>query len=486
MDFSAESIKETAQKTAFDLSKKPTAILVAIAIAVTSLIGTGFYLATKNTEERAQPTSVRVEASKARRGSLVRQLTVVGTLESANSVVMKAQVKGLITRVNIIGGEAVRRGDILFEIDDRTYKAQAKEAEALYNLAKSSFEREEKLAEKKFGAIKKFEEARAQYLKTQAQFERAQKDLADTKIIAPFDGFVGLHRISVGTPISADLDLVTITDTDPMKVNFKMPSKFVRYLSVDQRVNIDVDSYPGEKFEGRIEAIDALVDSGAQSIAVQATINNSRNLLKPGMFVRVKVTVGSKDNSLIVPEESIVAVGDQTYVWKIIEHPEHPGLYLTFRVEVLTGIQEKDRIEIMRNLNDGDLVISVGYQKVANGTPVSFDLDSVGLGSEEEMIEDPMDEKKEGATSALTEKKSDTSSFWSRIKGVFSSSDSEKIKESVPKEDSTKETVTPSADQEEKDLAVRQKDNNRKLAYRAKNPSKKGQHKNLQALLSRN
>ena len=425
--------------------KKPISILIAVVIIVSTLIGVGVYISRSGSDERAQPSSVRVEVAQARKGSLVREMTVVGTLESANSVTMKAQVKGLITKVNIIGGEEVKAGDVLFEIDPRSYQARAKEAQALFNLAKTNLDRQEELARKNFAATKNLEEARAQFLKAQAQLESAQKDLEDTKITAPFEGFVGLHSISVGTPISADLALVTLTDTDPMKVNFKMPSKFVRYLSLGQKVGIEVDSYPGRTFDGRIEAIDALVDAGAQSIAVQATIPNPANLLKPGMFVRVKVTVGSKDNSLIIPEESIVAVGDQTYVWKVIEHPEKPGLFVVFRVEVLTGIQEKDRIEITRNLREGDIVVTVGYQKVANGVPVSFDKNTVDIGDDEAAEEataksetpasdqaaqdqkaqdndkaSTNTEKNTSAASTPDDSTAETPSLWSRIKGFFS------------------------------------------------------------------
>lgn len=426
-----------------DFLKKPIAIWVAVAIAVTSIVGTGIYITRFSSDERAQPSSVKVEVAKVRRGSLVREMTVVGTLESANSVVMKAQVKGLISKVNIIGGEDVEEGDVLFEIDPRTYQARAKEAEAFFELAKAALEREQKLAERNFGAAKKLEEARAQFLKAQAQLESSQKDLEDTKIVAPFEGRVGLHRISVGTPITADLDLVTITDIDPVKVNFKIPSKFMRYLSLDQRVSIEVDSYPERQFEGRIEAIDALVDAGAQSVAVQATIPNPQNILKPGMFVRVKVTVGSKDDSLIIPEESVVAIGEQTYVWKVIEHPEKPGLFLVFRVEVLTGLQEKDRIEITRNLREDDIVVTVGWQKVANGVPVSFDLDSVDLAPAEAPVEESAEEQSEAVNEDQSisedadaetgdeeniESPKQEKSLWEKIKGFFGVGSSEVAK----------------------------------------------------------
>lgn len=437
-----------------DFIKKPTLIGIAIVVLVTSLIGTGFYLSRKDDAKRVQPDSVRVEVDKVRRGSLTREMTVVGTLEADHFVTIKAQIRGLVSKVYIVGGENVQKGDLLFELDDRTYSAQLKEAQALLTLAESSFEREKKLSEKNFGTAKKLDEARAQFLKTQAGVEKAQKDLDDTKIRAPFDGIVGLHHISEGTPITADLDLISITDMDPMKVNFKMPSKFIPHLNIAQRIKVSADSYPNQEFPGEIEAIDAQVDAGAQSIAIQATIPNKKGLLKPGMFVRVKVIVGSQDNSLIVPEEAIVNVADQTYVWKVIEHPEYPGVYVVFRVQVLTGIQEKDRIEVTKNLRENDIIVTVGHQKVADGVPVSFDLRSIDLGPPEEETPAVPEEKEaietEKEVSILEKNKGP--SLWTKLKNLFAPKKiDEKAAESKENGEDTEKEVSLPADIEKTD-----------------------------------
>lgn len=364
--------------------KKPFAIGIGIALLVTTLISTGLYFYHKHSGNDLQrPESVKIEVDLIRRGSITRSLTVVGTLAASNTVTMKAQVRGLISKVYVQGGEEVSKGDLLFEVDDRSFKAQLKEAQALLALTEAEFNRAKQLSDKNFGAIKNLDKARAEYLRAQAQVEKAQKDLDDSKIIAPFEGIVSLHKISEGTPISNDLDLLTITDIDPIKVDFKVPAKYIPYLSLGQKLKLEVDSYPGKKFEGTIEGIDALVDASVQSIAIKGTLENPKGLLKPGMFVRVNLTVGSKDNSLIAPEEAVVEAGDQTFVWKVIEHPNHPGLYVVFRVPIITGLQENDRVEIKRGLFEDDIVVTVGYHKVSDGVPVRFDLSSVGLDKKE-------------------------------------------------------------------------------------------------------
>ena len=480
-----------------DFMKKPTLIGIAIAVLVTSLVGTGFYLSRKDDEKRARPDSVRVEVDKVRRGSLTRAMTVVGTLEADHFVTMKAQIRGLVSKVHVVGGETVQKGDLLFELDDRTYSAQLKEAQALLTLAESAFEREQKLSDKKFGTAKKLEEARAQFLKTQAGVEKAQKDFDDTKIRAPFDGIVGLHHISEGTPITADLDLISITDMDPMKVNFKMPSKFIPHLNVGQRIIVTADSYPDQKFVGEIEALDAQIDTGAQSIAVQAAIPNGKNLLKPGMFVRVKVIVGSQDNSLIVPEEAIVNIADQTYVWKVIEHPEHPGLYVVFRVQVLTGIQEKDRMEITKNLREGDIIVTVGHQKVADGVPVSFNLQSVDLGPKEEEKAIP-EKKTEIKTVKTTAEKDSGPSLWMRLTGFFVSKTEKKSPKTLTAPKEEPKEAAPAEEEPKKDSILKEeaakteKDTAEKavtpIAYKSKKRPKPRYYNktnsNLKALLS--
>jgi membrane fusion protein (multidrug efflux system) len=418
-----------------DLLKKPVTIGVLIALLVTSLLYTGLKFARKS-DQLERPSSVKVEVDKVRRGSISRSLTVVGNLVANQTVLLKAQVRGLISRVHVKGGEEVEKGDLLFEIDDRSYKAQVKEAKALVTATEADFERNKTLKAKNFGASKKYEEAEAQMLKAQAQLEKAQKDLDDTKIIAPFEGTVSLHKISEGAPVAPDVELATITDVDPMKIDFKVPAKYIPYISRGQQIKIEIPTYPDQEFKGEIEGIDAQVDPGAQSIGVKGTVDNKKRLLKPGMFVRVNLTVGSRENSLIVPEECVVTAGDQFFVWKVIEHPERPGIYVAFRVPVLMGIQEKDRVEISKGLSENDIIITVGYLKIADGVAVRFDLASIGLGPEKEETkktepkeeekpkeEVKKEEKKEEKKAPQTETKPSPSilnQMTGKLKGLFS------------------------------------------------------------------
>lgn len=357
-----------------NLLKKPVAIITIIVLLVGSITYIGYKTMNGDANKKTLD-SLFVEVEEARQGALTRELTLVGNLEADHSVVIKPQVRGLISKVYVRGGEEVNKGELLFEIDDRSYQAALKEAQAQFKLAQSIFNRAKELKERNFAAAKSYDEAEARLMQSEAAVEKAQKELDDTKIRAPFSGVVGIHKISEGTPAAGDLELITLTDVDPIKVLFKVPARYIPFLSIGQNVNIEIDSYPDQKFSGRISAIDTLVDQSAQSVSVVAEISNKKRLLKPGLFVRVDLTVGSANNALIVPEEAVIASGDQSYVWRIFEHPEVKGKYFALRVPVSLGIQDAGRVQITRGrLAAGDLVVVVGQGKLTqDGIPVRFD-----------------------------------------------------------------------------------------------------------------
>lgn len=372
------------------LLEKPIHMIVLIAVIVTTISGTGYYFYYQHQKSKqAGPefSAFPVEVDRVRRGTLVRNISVVGTLIASNTVTIRANIRGQISRVFLQGGEEVRRGDLIFELDDRTSKAKLKEAQATLAHAQLEFNRAEQLAAQKFSPIKVLDKARADLLRAEAAVENSQKEVEDTKITAPYEGLLSLHKISVGALVGPDLDLVTITDVDPIKVDFKIPAKYLPFISTGQKVNLEVDNLKDQKFTGEIEAIDAQVDPNSQQIGIRASLENKKRLLKPGSFARVTLTAGSVDNALIVPAEAVEATTEQSYVYKVIEHPERPGLFVVFRVPVSTGIQEKDRIEISRGLFDNDIIVTVGQERVRDGTPVKFDLASVGLSGPGEKAE---------------------------------------------------------------------------------------------------
>jgi membrane fusion protein (multidrug efflux system) len=371
--------------------EKPIQVIAAIIILIIAIIGIGSYfysLHQKSKQQAAQLTAIPVEVDLVTRGILTRRLTVVGNLIASNTVTIRPNISGQVARVLAQGGEEVNRGDILFELDDRSIKAKLKDAQAVLAHARIKFNRAEILTEKKIIAMKVLDEARAELLRAEAGVEGFQKDLDDTRIAAPYEGVVSLHKISIGTLVSPQIEMLTITDVDPIKVEFKIASKDLPFVSTGQQIELSVDSFPGQTFKGEIEAIDTKVDPISQQVEIRGTLENRKRLLKPGSFARVTLKAGSKSNSLIARIEAISSIGDVSYVWKVVQDPEKPDKYFAFRVAVLTGIQEGDRIEIVKGLEENDILVTAGQNRLHDGNQVSFDLAMIGLGPKEEKKSD--------------------------------------------------------------------------------------------------
>lgn len=369
--------------------QRPLTILIA-SVLLLCLVG-GIYWVLSPKEQLAaglRPEDyLAVEAEKVRRGSIVRRITAVGTLIAEKKVVIRPEISGKITKIFFEGGTPVEANAPLIEIDDRMYRAQVKEAEARFELTKSEYSRSAKLAEKSAGTLKNLEKSAAELKTAEAQLDIAKIKLANTVIRAPFAGVVGLKDVSVGTFVDERTDLLTLVDVDPILLDFRLPGSNLKVISVGQTVNVTVDGFENKVFKAVISAIDAKVDPAAHSIAVRASIPNKRGLLKPGLFARVRVVTGAKDNALLLPESSVLSRGDEEYVYRVVDVPFEgvvaPRAMKTF---VTTGLSESGTVEIVKGLKEGDLVVTVGQAKIRPGYPVRIveDIDAAAKDEDED------------------------------------------------------------------------------------------------------
>lgn len=318
-----------------------------------------------NPKNKRQMKGVTVEVEYVRKASLTKRITTVGTLTANQIVTVKPQVSGLISEIKVQGGSEVIENQPIMQIDDRQFKSNLKEEEAKFILAKAIHDRASKLLEKKFGPVKSYDEALANLKAAESRVEIATKRVEDSLIKAPFEGIISLNTISIGTPVNEQTELFTIVDVDPMKLDFRVPAEYLKYISVGQTVNIVIDGFEDEPFAGTIEAIDAKVDPHAHSIAVRANLRNEKRILKPGLFARVELVVGSKDDALIVPLEAVESSGDEEYVFKVFKG-------VAYRFPVTTGIQEGDNIQIVRGVAEGEPVVTVGNNRIRDGIPVVY------------------------------------------------------------------------------------------------------------------
>ena len=296
--------------------------------------------------------------------SLVRdELVTFGSLSPDESVIIRPEIAGRIAQLHFREGQRIEAGALLVSLDDSIARAEFAQARANLNLAEKNFQRAQMLFKRGASNAQALDEANAEQQAARASLALSQARLDKTRILAPYDGVLGLRAVSPGDYLSEGQDIVNLEVLDPLKVDFRIPQKAVSQIRLKQTIEISLDAYPGERFSGEIFAINPRLDEAGRSQAIRAHISNSEGRLSPGQFVRVSVILAERPNALVIPEEAVMPVGDKRLVNLVVEGK------VELR-EVTLGKRLNGKVEVVDGLQGGETLISAGWQKVRAGSPV--------------------------------------------------------------------------------------------------------------------
>jgi multidrug efflux pump subunit AcrA (membrane-fusion protein) len=213
--------------------------------------------------------------AKVERVSLRDDAQSVGSLRSRQSVMMRPEVPGRVREIGFSDGAAVRKGQLLVQLDDTLQRAEIKQAKAQVSIALANFKRNQELVAQNFVAQRVLEESAASLQVAEAQLALSCARMSRMAIIAPFDGTVGIRNINLGDFVKDGADLVNLEDIGSMYVDFRLPERFQNKLRLRQTVEIQLDSMPGRTFKATVEAIDPLLDVNGRSVGVRAILPNT-------------------------------------------------------------------------------------------------------------------------------------------------------------------------------------------------------------------
>ena len=310
------------------------------------------------------PQGMPVEAVQVTTDSLDRKLNAVGSLLSDESVVITAEISGLVKSVQFEEGKKAKAGDVLIKLDDSVLKAEFDRVSASLELSQANYKRAEKLLQEDAISQRERDEAYAKWQLDEANLRLAEANLAKTVIRAPFSGRLGLRNISPGSYLRPGDTIVDLDAIDPIKVDFQVPEAYAGQVGTGQALAVRVDAVPGRTFDGKVIAIAPQLDETGRSLMVRARIPNSEGFLNPGMFARIDLLLEEKPETILVPEEALMAKGMSQLVYKVVDG----------KVEVApvkTGARLKGRVEILEGLEAGETIITAGHLKVRPGMPVT-------------------------------------------------------------------------------------------------------------------
>ncbi|MFM8547569.1 MAG: efflux RND transporter periplasmic adaptor subunit, partial [Betaproteobacteria bacterium] len=220
------------------------------------------------------------------------------------------------------------------------------------------------LAERKFVSLSAKDQAAANLSVQEAKLRLAEAQLAKTRIFAPFAGVVGLRNFSIGDYVREGADLVVIEDVSQMKVDLRLPERFLGDLKIGQSIEVRVDAQPQRAFRATLSALDAQISADGRALIVRGTLGNPDALLRTGMFVRARLVLKEKAAAVMVPEEAIYPMGADMYVYRVIDGK-------AVRSRVVTGLRREGRVEVMQGVAAGVVVVTAGQSKITrDGTEV--------------------------------------------------------------------------------------------------------------------
>jgi membrane fusion protein (multidrug efflux system) len=254
------------------------------------------------------------------------QFTAVGTLNPVRGADLSTEVAGLVRTVHFKSGQDVKAGALLVELNADSDIALLHSAEAAAAQAATVLKRDQ--AQLAIQAVSQAQiDADTNDLKAKrAQVEQQAALVAKKSIRAPFAGRLGITALNPGQYVNAGDKLVTLQTLDPIYVDFSLPQQQLAGLAVGQVVNLSVDTFPGQAFTGKINAISPKVDSATRNVQVEATVANPKQMLLPGMFANVKIDIGGTQERLTLPSTAVTynPYGSTVYVVKQAEAPK-PG-----------------------------------------------------------------------------------------------------------------------------------------------------------------
>jgi membrane fusion protein (multidrug efflux system) len=357
---------------------------VVVAVAVAAAIGAaaaGYWMGTQRTPApvpagasaaapakggpaQGGPPATSVEATKVVTAPMPQTITAVGSLRSDESVTLRPETAGRISAITFQEGQRVAKGAPLVKLDAAIPDAEYSQAKANLTLAKAKFDRAVDLANRNYISGQAKDEAENTYKVAQATMELAEARRNKMEIRAPFSGIIGLRSVSVGDYVKEGADLVNLESIDPLKVDFRVPETYLRQVQPGQSLTIALDAIPGKTFDGKVVAVNPLVDAAGRAIVIRAQVRNQDTVLRPGMFARVRLITKEQAEAMVVPEQALVPQGTEQYVFKIVDNK-------AARVKVETGQRRDGKVEVIAGLVPGDLIVTAGQLKIRDGSPVT-------------------------------------------------------------------------------------------------------------------
>ena len=292
-------------------------------------------------------------------------LQVTGSLNPDEEVDLAFESPGKVVSIDFREGSAVHKGQLLAKVNDGPLQAQLKKLQSQVKLAEDRVYRQQTLLKKEAVSQEAYEEVKTELATLHADIELVNANIKQTRLLAPFDGIIGLRQISVGTYASTSTIVARLTKVVPLKLEFAIPERYSNELRVGSPVDFTLE---GEEqvFRAAVYAIDSRVDAETRTLTVRAIYPNSDRRLKPGRYAQIKLEKETILNALAVPSQAIIPEMGKDKVFVFRSGKAQP-------IEITTGLRTESMVQVLKGLNVGDTLITTGTMQLRTDMNVILD-----------------------------------------------------------------------------------------------------------------
>lgn len=292
-------------------------------------------------------------------------LEALGTTASNEAVALSATVTAKIHAIHFEDGAHVEQGDVLVELDAAEPRAAVEEMRV--NMAEEARQLRhlETLIDRKAVSKTDVEKQQSVANAARAQFEAAQAKLQDYTIRAPFAGYLGVRRVSMGALVSPGTVITTLDDVSRIKVDFSVPETLLPFLRVDLPVQAYSQAYADKVFSGVVTFVDQRVDPVTRAVSLRAHLQNKDAQLRPGMLLSVRLQQPPR-SALMIPERSIAPVRGEQFVFVVDK--ENKAHKRTVRL----GLRQAGRVEVVNGVAAGETLVVDGSMSLQDGMTVTI------------------------------------------------------------------------------------------------------------------
>lgn len=346
---------------------------VAVVAVVAVLAGSGWYFREKlpfiGSKQVSAGTpvggagAIPVEVARARIQQISSTVEAVGTAYANESVSITAKTMGTIRRINFQEGQKASGGTVLVELEAGENDAKLEELRSARDGAENTFNRNKALVEAGTLARARLDDSLKAFEQADARLKAEMSKRGDLNIRAPFAGRLGMRSVSLGALVRPGDVITTLDDSSTIKLEFDLPETVLQGVQPGTQVIAKTTAFPDRTFTGTISLVEGRIDPVTRAFKVRALIPNQDEVLKPGLFMTTVVNLGTKNNAVVVPEESIMASGGGQFVYLIRE-----GKAVRSRIRI--GQRTGGMVEIVEGVKADDTIAIGGLQFLRDGAQV--------------------------------------------------------------------------------------------------------------------